>query len=473
MDTPRILIAGTSSGTGKTTICLGIMAALTKLGKNVQPFKVGPDYIDPSYHTKATNNNSINLDTTLTSSEIVNESFKRYATADKIAIIEGVMGLFDGSEGKTDKNSTAEVAKLLDCPVVLVIDAKSMARSALAIALGFINFDPKVNVVGIIVNNVGSERHKSLLKEAFSQLAIPVLGYIMRNKELKLTERHLGLIPVLESDNEVKEELRGNFISSQVDLDLLLNLANGAPPIKSHPYENIKNNSKAIKIAVARDNAFNFYYWDGLKYLEELGAEITYFSPLQDNCLPTDISGVIIGGGFPELFLEQLSNNKSMLNELHRVYREGMPIYAECGGYMYLCRGIYSFDNDYFPMVNIVPCDATMEKSLAGMGYRTGEIQLESVLGDKGRSIKGHEFHYSKIINIAADFPWALKLFNTRVNKWVEEGFADKNLLASYLHIHWRGLPELAQGFINKCQGYQLRKGMKNCELSHCNTVSN
>jgi cobyrinic acid a,c-diamide synthase len=454
----RIMIAGTNSGVGKTTITLGVMAGLTRLGYAVQPYKVGPDYIDPSYHAKATGNPGINLDTTLTSPAIIKESFVRYGTGKSIAIIEGVMGLFDGPEGGSDIGSSAEIARLLDCPVVLVIDAKAMARSAAAVALGFLNFAADINIVGLVINNVGSERHKRLLQDAFENFPIPVLGYLMRDSKLTLAERHLGLIPVEEDEDIVKTEIFAQEIMAQLDFHKLMELAEKAKENKiTLPvnFPRVTSLDSKVKIALARDRAFNFYYWDGLSFLEELGAEFLPFSPLNDAKLPEDIDGIIIGGGFPELFLDILGKNHSLHQDIRQAHEQGMPIYAECGGYMYLCQGIYSFSGDYYPMTNIIPCQAVMGKKLAGMGYRQGTLAIDTVLGKEGAKVKGHEFHYSSLTGVPEIFSWALKLYNTRQEKWVDEGFAENNLLASYLHIQWRGLPELAQAFISKCKKYR------------------
>jgi cobyrinic acid a,c-diamide synthase len=456
------MIAGTNSGAGKTTITLGIMAGLTRLGYSVQPFKVGPDYIDPSYHTKVTGNPCINLDTSLTSPSIVQESFIRYGTGKAIAIIEGVMGLFDGPEGSSNLGSSAEIALLLDCPIILVIDAKSMARSAAAIALGFLNFDSGINIAGLVINNVGSDRHKKLLKDAFQDFPIPVIGYLMRDNRLKLSERHLGLIPVDEDEGIVNDEIFAKEIMNQLDYHQLVELAEKATAEKirlATKTEKIVLPELKVKIAVARDMAFNFYYWDGLAFLEEIGAEFSWFSPVKDSKLPEDIDGIIIGGGFPELFLNMLGENHSLHQDIRRVYEHGMPIYAECGGYMYLCQGIYSFTGDYFPMANIIPCQAVMGKKLAGMGYRQGTLASDSVLGNQGIEVKGHEFHYSSLIGVPEIFPWAFHLYNTRQEKWVNEGFAKNNLLASYLHIHWRGLPKLGKAFMSNCKKYQEKRG--------------
>ena len=460
MHLPRIMIAGTKSGVGKTTISLSIMAGLTMKGYQVQSFKVGPDYIDPSHHTAVTGSPSINLDTFLTSQEAVVAAYSKYSSGKDIAVIEGVMGLFDGWESRSNQGSSAEVAAILGCPVILVIDVRGMARSAVAMAKGYVDFCEKTDVAGLILNNIGSQRHQQILQDAFADFPVPVIGYISRNSEIQLKERHLGLIPSAEEnqdDQRARQQIYQQVIA-QLDMEGLLSIAKKGESHHASPKQ-YPASSKTIKLAIARDKAFNFYYHDGLALLEEKGAELLEFSPIADQALPKGISGIIIGGGFPELYLEELSANKSIQHELRTAHARGMPIYAECGGYMYLCRGIFSFSGAYYPMVNLIPADAKMEKKLVGLGYRAGHIQGSSVLGDAGSPIKGHEFHYSDLVNLADDYPWAFKLFNSRKNQWVEEGFNQANLVASYLHLHWRGNEKLAESFLYNCSLYKEKEG--------------
>lgn len=462
MTVPKIMIAGTNSGVGKTTISLSIISALVKRGLTVQPFKVGPDYIDPIYHSQLACNQSINLDTFLTSKEVVQENYLKYSQGKQISIIEGVMGLFDGYEGDSNKGSSAEIASILNCPVILVINAKAMARSAVPIALGFTKFDENINISGIIINNVASARHHQLLQNAFQNFPIPIVGYIYRNSKVTLPEGPGGLLSAQQSS---LSNWMLDYISDQIDIDKIIQLAlkfNTKLEYIDKNAQSVQRQFKKTNIAVAYDKAFHFYYQDELDLLKKMGAQLTYFSLLTDKQLPQNTEGVIIGGGFPETFLPQLASNKNMQESIKAAYLNGMPIYAEYGGYMYLTKGIKSLDNGFFPMVGIVPCEATMSKKLVGLGYRSGYILEDSVLGADGTTIKGHEFHYSTLTNVPENFSWAFKLFNPRKQEWVQEGYAHKNLIASYLHVNWLGCPALAVNFIDKCIKYGLKRGELN-----------
>ena len=369
---PRLVIAATQSGAGKTTLVTGLLAAWRAKGVAVQSFKVGPDYIDPGYHQLASGRPGMNLDTWLTPKEKLPAAFAREMEGAELALIEGVMGLYDG--GRQGISSTAEIAKLLDAPVVLVIDAKSMGASAAAIAKGFRDYDREVKLAGVILNRVGSDTHETMLKEAMAGINMPVFGALRRQEGLQMPERHLGLIPVEERSGEDKlaqkaVETMGKAVGAQVDL-------------------------KACRIGLAKDEAFSFYYPASLQVLEDMGAELIPFSPLEDEHLP-EADGLIIGGGFPEMFAEKLSANVSLRQEIKEQALAGMPIYAECGGYMYLMESLRDFAGREYDMAGIFAGRAAMTDKLQTVGYIEARLAEDTVLGPRGTILHGHEFHFS------------------------------------------------------------------------------
>lgn len=460
LNIPRIVIAGTHSGVGKTTIATGLMAALADSGLKVQGFKVGPDYIDPSYHTRATGRPSRNLDTWLLGEQGVRELFLRSARDADIAVIEGVMGMFDGFGGTSDLGSTAHVAKVLQAPVILILNAKSMSRSIAAMIKGYCDLDPEVRVKGVILNRVASGRHREILQEAVSEYnPVSLVGTLTADSVVPWPERHLGLIPVPEQGETgtVFHEL-GRVIARSLDLSLVREMAGSAPPLSEVPREifneNTVNPCAKVKIAYAWDEAFSFYYQDSLDLLVHHGAELVKVSPLHDSVLPADISGLIIGGGFPELFLPELSSNQSFITSLRRYHQNGLPIYAECGGLMYLTEAIENFNRETYPMVGLIPGKCRMDKKLAALGYYQGIALQDNLLCVKDTPVKGHEFHYSKLEGLPRDFPWAFGLHKGGDQPWRREGFARDNLLAAYLHMHFAGLPELAGAFVRRCHDF-------------------
>lgn len=456
MNIPRLVIAGTHSGVGKTTITSGLMQTLANKGLKVQGLKVGPDYIDPSYHTLATNRYSRNVDTWLLGENAILELMSRNCWDANITIIEGVMGFYDGFGGNSELGSTAHIAKITKSPVVLVIDARSMGRSVAALVYGYKNIDPDVNIAGIILNKVASPRHLEILSEALEPLKIPIVGYLFRDTNLGMPERHLGLIPAEEMEG-LKEHLKriAEELENKISLTEILKIAQTTeefPKVSPQvfiPEEKGKYNG--IKIGYAWDKAFSFYYRDSLDFLEYLGVELIPISPLKDSFLPRPLSGLLIGGGFPELFLEELSANKSFMYSIQEAYALGLPIYAECGGFMYLTNEIFDFSNNKFSMTGLIPGRCFMTSKLAGMGYREGMTMENSILGPKGTYIKGHEFHYSSFepLAIEENFPRAFSFNNGKYDGYVKE-----NLLASYLHMHFISNPELVKNFLNRCWLY-------------------
>lgn len=453
---PRIVIAGTNSGVGKTTIVTGLLAYYHSKGLNVQPFKVGPDYIDPGFHAKAAGNDSYNLDTWLTPPERLPQTFAQLSEKSDISIIEGVMGLYDG--GGKGVSSTAEIAKRLEAPVVLVLDCKSVGVSIAATALGYMEYDKDLHIAGVILNRLGSDRHEQMIRDALDELNIPVIGAFHRDDELKTPERHLGLTPVTEIETENLIAHMAEDAGKWVDTELLLSIAKNAPAMDEEERDE-KQTKVKVRIGVAKDEAFSFYYPSSLQALERAGAELVPFSPLRDNAIP-DVDGLLFGGGFPEMFLQELTGNKEMRESIRRAADRGMPIYAECGGLMYLCQGIKGFEGDEYPMTGIVPAVCTMQKKLQRVGYVTGEALESSIIAVKGQKLHGHEFHFSTLDG-ASDFPWAYSLKGTRQKESHLEGYVKENVLATYLHISFDGNWEAAWRFVDSCAIYKEKGSVK------------
>lgn len=455
---PRLIIAATQSGSGKTTITVGLLAALKNRGLNVQAYKVGPDYIDTGWHALAGGGASHNLDSFLVGADKLKVIFTETSRGADLSLVEGVMGLYDGGRGGV--SSTAEISKLLDAPVVLVIDAKSMGISAAAIALGFREFDKSVNLAGVILNRLGSDSHRQIIVDALDAVGIKCFGAIKRNDEFTLPERHLGLVPTAE--NPAVDALKKicAAVEEQVDIDALIALAGNSSPVETSARN--EKVSPSIKIAVARDEAFNFYYDAGLSELERLGAEIVYFSPLNDEHLPEGVSGLIIGGGFPEMFAAELERNKKIRAEIFNAAERGLPIFAECGGFMYLMRRLVDFSGKSFQMCGVIDGTATMTKKLQTVGYVTAEILRDCVIGKAGDKIHAHEFHFSTAETSEEEIFHCTRL---RTGKEYLAGAVKKNIVASYLHIHFAGFPSAAKNFVDACNRFVFRPAMKSQEV--------
>ncbi|MBP2654510.1 MAG: Cobyrinic acid A,C-diamide synthase [Firmicutes bacterium] len=454
---PRLVIAGTGSGVGKTTIVAGLLAVLKQRGLAVQSYKVGPDYIDPGYHRLASGKPAHNLDTWLVSAENLVELFATTAKGCDVAIIEGVMGLYDGGRGGI--SSTAAIAKQLAAPVILVLDAKAAGESIAATALGFKAYDTEVNLAGVIVNRLGSSSHKAMVGEALERLSITVFGQLLRTEALMIKERHLGLTPVTESDAAQALGAMAWQVSRDVAVDKLLEAARSAPPLPiSKKIASPKE--KSVRIGVAQDEAFSFYYPESLAVLETLGAELVPFSPLGDKALPV-VDGLIFGGGFPEMFLPDLSANMVIKAAIGRAAQRAMPIYAECGGLMYLARQIESFDGQSFEMVGLVPAVCRMQSRLQTVGYVEATALKDNIFCQRGESLRGHEFHFSSMtVDADADFNWAFEFRKLRTGAVYPGGYAAGSVLASYLHLHFSGNQAAAARFIAKCKEFQRQREM-------------
>lgn len=443
---PRVLIAGTHSGVGKTTVTLGLMSALREKGYKVQGFKAGPDYIDPSHHTAITERFSRNLDTWLLTKDVCLELFDRASADADIAVIEGVMGLYDGCLDGTELGSTAHLSKILEVPVVLVMDAKGMSRSAGAVVLGFKNFDEGVTISGVILNRVKSERHYISLKKSIEEhCKVPVLGYLPFHNEITLLERHLGLVPSAEQElsKSVYKKV-GNLLSTTVDIDRLISIANSAKSVPSFKKTIFHNPEKRFnyRVAVASDEAFNFYYQDNLDLLEAYGVELAYFSPLYDKFLPADIKGLYIGGGFPELYAGMLASNSTMKESIQNAYKRGVVIYGECGGMMYLLEHLIDHKKVLHEMCGIFKATTRMEEKRQGLGYIHVEAVHDTILGKKGTRFRAHEFHWSSL-HVPGGTPYAYKVSKYENEKTHPDGVFHDRALGSYAHIHFATDPHL------------------------------
>ena len=446
---PRIVVAATQSGGGKTTLVTGLLAALRARGLCVQSFKVGPDYIDLGYHQLASGRTGHNLDTWLVPEDRLTEIFARECAGADIAVIEGVMGLYDG--GRRGISSTAAIAKALGAPVLLVIDAKSVGASAAATALGFRTYDRALNLAGVLLNRLGSETHEEMIREAMAGIDLHVYGALRRDAALALPERHLGLTPVEEhAAAETVCTVRAR-VEAGLDLDGILELACGAEPLTIAEGRS-EEKAVPVRIGVARDEAFSFYYAASLAELEAHGAEIVAFSPLHDEALP-DVDGIIIGGGFPEMFAEALTANLSMRASIHRAAKDGMPICAECGGYMYLMQSLVDFIGTEHEMVGIFPVRARMTEKLQMVGHVEAEQMADTILGPAGLILHGHEFHFSvEETNDTAELVRPFMFTKLRNGAQYVAGCIYKNVLGSYLHLHFAGCQAAAGYFVEACR---------------------
>lgn len=459
--TRRLVIAGTGSGAGKTTVTIGLMAALKRRGHVVQGFKCGPDYIDPTYHTAVTGRVSRNLDSWMLDPHTMQEIFVRGSHGADISIIEGVMGMYDGKDPRSDRGSTAEISILTKSPVLLVISAQSMARSAAAIVKGFQLLNTEARIVGVIANKVGSEGHYKIVKTAIEQeCGIPVVGYLKRESDLEIPERHLGLVPSVERGelNPLFDRL-AELMAETVDLEQIWALAEAEPfYVEPRMFAQVPLRESGpddrIKIAVAKDQAFHFYYPENFELLQACGAELLFFSPLAGQPVPEEADGLYIGGGFPEEFAAELSRDEAVLRSFREAISSGLPTLAECGGFMYLTDAIETTDRSVYPMVGLIRGKVTMQKRLAALGYREITGTQQNFLIGPGEQAKGHEFHYSTFA-AEAEHPHAYETKGLRGTK--SEGYAKDNLVAGYTHLHFASNPELAKRWVERCR--EVRAG--------------
>ena len=435
---PRLVIAGTSSGVGKTTVATGLMAAFRRRGVQVASAKVGPDFIDPGYHSAATGRPGRNLDAWMCGPSAMAPLAARAAKGCDLLIVEGVMGLFDGA-ADGGAASTADVARLLGAPVVLVVDARSMSQSIAALVSGYRSFDPTVHVAGVVLNQVGSDNHEIMLREALAAIDMPLFGVLRRDDSLLWRDRHLGLVPVVEHPQRVAASLDklATLIGLGCDLDALDDLARSAPSMVTAPLAEPQH-VDTRRIAIASGPAFSFCYPDNLEMLAAAGAELIPFDPRRDP-LPEGVAGLVAGGGFPEVFAAELSENVSLLDDLRRRISNGLVVWAECGGLLWLCRSL-----DDHKLAGVVEAEGTMTKRLH-LGYRAARTLNQTPLGPTGTEFRGHEFHYSTVAPLGAALQFESRFTNRT------DGFATPTLLATYLHIHLATRPDLAESFVHSC----------------------
>jgi cobyrinic acid a,c-diamide synthase len=485
MQLPRLVIAAPMSGSGKTTITAGLIAALAGRGLRVAPFKCGPDYIDPSYHALAAGRPCANLDAWMIPPEQISGVLARRAAGADLALIEGVMGLFDGYAGDGDTGSTAHIARLTRTPVVIVLDVRAMARTAAALVRGLRDFDPQVDLAGVILNRAGSARHAAMVTQAIEETTgVPVLGAFQRDEAITLPERHLGLVPTAEPGrwHGWLGQVRAR-IEASIDLDRVVALAYSAAPLEvalhggddtairedkaeewpasrpvyaSSPQRAFASSHLRPVIAVARDEAFSFLYEDNLELLRAAGAELAFFSPVRDLTLPSGTRAIYLCGGFPELYAAQLSANASMLAAL-RAAAVVLPIYAECGGLMYLTESVADPQGSNYPMVGALPGRSVMTQRLT-LGYRTVQALDDSWLWRAGETLRGHEFHYSTCEGLPDSIArlYALQPDALRPESRVE-GARAGDVLASYVHLHFLAMPELARRFVDAARAAEER----------------
>lgn len=443
---PACVISGTSSGSGKTTITLGLMAAFKERGLRVQPYKCGPDFIDPGLHELVTGVTSRNLDLWMSGEEHTKKCFYNNLEHADIAVIEGVMGMFDGG-----LSSSGELSRRLDIANILVIDVRSMAESAAAIVKGFETYSPGAEVKGVILNNVGSERHLQLISDAIqTNCKAEILGFLPRNLDFSIPSRHLGLLTADEAlISKKKIALLAKTIGDHIDLDRLIELCSTfAPAIRPTPSASpAMKTSAPCRIAVARDKAFCFYYEDNFDILREHGAELVFFSPLDDTTLPENIIGIYLGGGYPEIYAKELSANTEMLNAIRAWVESDGVVYAECGGFMYLTQGIVDHEQKQHQLVGAFPVVTAMQKKRAGLGYREITTTSDSCFGPADTVMRGHEFHYSHIEGTVSSLP---RIY--QVNNGTQEGYSYRRVLGGYMHLHFGYSPQVAAAFINYCR---------------------
>jgi len=479
MSVPALVIAGTHSGVGKTTVTVALISALGRRGLRVQPFKIGPDFIDPSLHTRAAGRTSRNLDGWMLGPQTNATILARASQGADIAIIEGVMGLFDGREAVIEAGSTAEMAKLLGMPVVLIVDGAAMARSAAALVQGFERFDAELEVAGVIFNRVAGAGHFAYLRDSVAEACrAKVLGWLAREDGVSLPERNLGLLMADEVLNEARLEALANWIEATLDLEALLRIARrdgqvskadgGKVKFRRRSLEGrqaaqgVRVHARPLRIGVARDQAFCFYYQDNLDLLADGGAELIEFSPTADRHLPRGLAGLYLGGGYPELHAEALAANETMRAGMARLVSRGIPVYAECGGLMYLTEAMVDVDGQEHPMVGVFPVRVRMQKRLAAISYS----EVEGVDGTgwlrPGERARGHEFHYSTVEEMPLHIARRYRVRTLAGER--AEGYGLRNVLASYIHLHFASCPRLAERFVAACADFRNSSVGLSCE---------
>lgn len=455
MDCPRIVIAGTHSGVGKTSLSVALVAALRKQGFRVQTYKVGPDFLDPSYLTLASGRPCYNLDGWMAGKDYVRQLFARTSDGADMAVIEGVMGLYDGADPTTSEGSTAEIARWLEAPVLLVVSAHGIARSLGAVVKGYASFEPGIKVVGVIANQCGSEHHSAWLAEALRASSLPpLIAAIPQGILPHLPSRHLGLITANPQNLSLSVlDALAEAFESYGSIDDVLKFARSSPPLQISPFER-QALPEHIRIGVAYDSAFHFYYQDLFDELQWRGCELIRFSPMEDSHLPEKLDALYIGGGYPEEYAETLSANQQLLYEVRKFASSGRPIYAECGGLIYLSQGLKALDGKQYPLVGLLPTTTRMLDRRKSLGYVEVTLKENSLWGGHGTTLRGHEFHYSELTtnpNGNANWRTVYSMRRRRSDDALDEGFQHGRVLASYVHLHLASHPETVKHFMANC----------------------
>ncbi len=466
------MIAGTSSGCGKSTVAMGVNRLLYRKGYTLQCWKCGPDYIDPGFHSLASHGICRNLDTRLMERSPLISLFHHHGAGADLCPVEGVMGYYDGDAGRYDEGSSYDLSKTLGIPVIIVIDASSAAQSVGATALGFQKYREDAPIAGYILNRTGSGRHASMVRDAVeAATGLPVIGEIPKTKDIELPSRHLGLKMATEAG--IRDEVDGilerlaDLMEAHLDLDRLIELSRTASPDQNAGAAEAAGAGEGLEIytgtpvveespiiAVARDDAFSFYYQDNLDLLKDRGARLAFFSPVHDKKLPEGCSAVYFGGGYPERFARELSENRSMMGDIRRAAEDGMPVYGECGGYMYLAESLRTRDGELYRMAGLLPGEISMTSSLKALGYGTVSWRSDNFLAPAGTEVPGHLFHWSCLEN-AVDQKTVFSM--DRKGEILLEGYNYKNVLASYVHFHFISRPELAENFVRAAAAWKMR----------------
>lgn len=456
---PRLVIGACQGRSGKTTFTLGLLQALKKRGLNLQPFKKGLDYIDPSWLSYAAGKECRNLDAFMMDKITLVNTFINNSLDKEISIVEGAMGLFDGLDVE-GSGSTAEIAYMIKAPVILVVNCQRMTRSVAALVNGVVNFDPRIKIGGVILNNVARTRHKNMLIASIEKYCqVPVVGILPKSNDIVIPDRHLGLIPAGEQEALIGAvDKLGNLVEENVDLEKLLKIARSAPSLETSVEKKIPEIEKVqVTIGVIKDKVFSFYYPENLEALETQGARLVFINSLQDEKLP-EIDALYIGGGFPEMFAPDLEKNKSLKVEIKQAIEQGLPVYAECGGLMYLGRNILWLDKSY-TMVGALPYDVSMEKKPQGHGYTINKVLEENPFLPVGLEIRGHEFHNSRLINLNKSLvKFGMEVKRGKGITGKEDGIIYKNVFASYNHLHAAAAPEWAEGLVKVAWKYKSQK---------------
>jgi cobyrinic acid a,c-diamide synthase len=453
------VVAGTASGVGKTTVALTIIAALRSRGLSVQPFKCGPDFIDGGHLAVIASRAVRNLDTWMLDAEANREIFSVASAGCDVAVVEGMMGLFDGVAGNTEEGSTAEIAKLLGLPVVLVVDAGNSARSIAAVIRGFETFDPGLHFAGIVLNRVAGDAHFRLLDSAIRQASVvPVLGWLPIEADAAIPERHLGLHTVAEGIGASISAL--TRLGNNLDLEQLLNATAYNQRFETALTNGTEATYEGLRVGVARDRTFSFYYQDNLDLLRENGAEIVEFSPIADPALPENLHALYFGGGYPELYAAELSANGSLLQEIRDFAKANKPIYAECGGLMYLAEKLTTIEGHTYPMAGVLPVAIEMTRALVHFGYADVEFTHDCLLGQRGTTVRGHSFHCSRIV--AHDrLDCAYRVHYSLSDRREQEGFVRGRVLGTYIHLHFRSNRSLVSSFLRQADSARLIMGAR------------